>query len=116
MPLEVQAGVLRIQATRQTGTELTVALIGTVRREYIPELDDVVRRAAQESRRLSLDLSQVRLVDRDIVAFLASAVEQHVRLTGCPAYLREWLRAEARSTQAGRLRHEAGRPRHEDNV
>jgi ABC-type transporter Mla MlaB component len=108
-PLEVHVGVLKILATRQTGAELTVALIGTVQREYLPDLEGVVRQAAQDRRRLSLDLSQVRLVDRDTVAFLASLVERQVRLIGCPAYLRQWLRSEARSTPAGR-------PRHGDNV
>jgi ABC-type transporter Mla MlaB component len=86
--------MLKIQATRETGADRTVALIGTIQTEYLAELEDVVRRAARDRRRLSFDLSQVRLVDRDAVRFLVSAVERQVRLTGCPTYLREWLRSE----------------------
>jgi hypothetical protein len=89
--------MLKIETTSETATDLTVALIGTIASEYLDELEDVVRRAARERCRLSFDLSQVCLADRDAVRFLASALERRVRLTGCPAYLREWLRSESRT-------------------
>src|SRR5512133_1880144 len=89
--------MLKIQPTHQALNELTVALIGTVKGEYLPELEALVRRAAEDGRRLSFDLSQVRLVDRDAVWFLAAAVEGGVRLLDCPAYLRQWLRSESRA-------------------
>jgi hypothetical protein len=95
--------MLRIEATRETDDDRTIALTGTIGGEHLPELEDVVERAAGDRRRLSFDLSQVRLADREAVRFLTWAVERHVRLVGCPAYLREWLRSEAKGRQAGSL-------------
>jgi hypothetical protein len=89
--------MLKIQATSETATDLTVALIGTIRKEYLSALADVLRGAACRHRRLSFDLSQVCLVDRDAVAFFVTAEGQRVRLTGCPPYLREWITSESRS-------------------
>jgi len=92
--------MLKIQTTHHADNGLTVALIGTIGREYLGELEDVVGRAARDRQRLSFDLSQVRLVDREAVGFLASAMERGARLAGCPAYLREWLRLESRCSPA----------------
>jgi ABC-type transporter Mla MlaB component len=90
--------MLKIEAINETVTARTVALIGTIGREYISELESVVQRAARDRRRLSFDLSQVRLVDRDALAFFVSCEERHVRLAGCPAFLRRWLKSENRET------------------
>jgi ABC-type transporter Mla MlaB component len=94
--------VLKIQATTETATDLTVALIGTVQREYLPEIEDVVKRSVRDRRRLAFDLSQVRLVDRDVVAFFVSGEGRLARLSGCPSYLREWMASEARNANGGR--------------
>lgn len=88
--------MLKIEATSETTTDRTIALIGTIEHEYIPELGALVEQAARDHRRLSFDLSQVRLVDREALAFFVSAEGPRVRLTHCPAYLREWLRSENR--------------------
>jgi hypothetical protein len=93
--------MLKIEATHRAGNALTVALIGSVQGEYLAELEELVQRAASDRRRLSFDLWQVRLVDREAVRFLASAIARGVRLVGCPAYLREWLRTESRTTTRG---------------
>lgn len=89
--------MLKIESAGESTTELTFALIGTIGREYLDDLEEMVRRAVRDHRRLSFDLSQVRLVDREAVRFLASAIERRVCLTGCPAYLREWLKSETRN-------------------
>lgn len=88
--------MLKIEATLETATDVTVALIGTVEAEYLAELEAVVRRAAGSRRRLSFDLSQVRLVDREALAFFVAGEGRHARLSGCPPYLREWLKSENR--------------------
>jgi anti-anti-sigma regulatory factor len=88
--------MLKIEATRETETILEVALAGSIEGEYLPELEELVRRAARDRRRLSFDLSQVRMVDRETVAFFASGNGRRARLTGCPTYLRRWLESESR--------------------
>ena len=106
--------MLKIQATRQTGAEVTVALIGTVQREYLPELEGVVRQAAQTAAASRSTSRRCASWTATAVAFLAAAVERQVRLVGCPAYLREWLRSEARGPQAGQPAHRTHACAHED--
>ena len=49
-----------------------------------------------------LDLSDVTLVDLDVVRFLISCEDEGVELTQCPAYIREWmLRERAERVQSG---------------
>jgi hypothetical protein len=38
-----------------------------------------------------VDLTEVSLVDVDVVQFLLRCEMQGVRLVGCPAYIREWM-------------------------
>jgi hypothetical protein len=38
-----------------------------------------------------LDLKEVRLVDRDVVKFLARCESQGAKLENCPLYVREWI-------------------------
>jgi ABC-type transporter Mla MlaB component len=89
--------MLKIQSIDETATELTVALIGTIQHEYLPALEDLVQRASRDRRRVSFDLSQVRLVDREAVAFFVTGGGRRARLSGCPAYLREWIASESRT-------------------
>ncbi len=88
--------MLKIETANETETSLTIALAGTVEGDYIPELEELVRRAAREGRRVAFDLSKVRMVDRQAVAFFASGAGRQVSLTGCPTYLRRWLDSENR--------------------
>ena len=88
--------MLKIEPARETEEALTVALAGSLDAEYLAELEALVRRAAGEGRRLSFDLTQLRMIDRRAVAFFASGAGREVHLTGCPAWLRKWLDAEHR--------------------
>lgn len=48
--------------------------------------------AAGES--MILDLKEVRLADRDAVAFLARCEANGVQLRNCPPYIREWIESD----------------------
>jgi hypothetical protein len=41
-----------------------------------------------------LDLSELTLVDGDVVRFLSQCEMQGIRLAQCPAYVREWMTRE----------------------
>jgi hypothetical protein len=41
-----------------------------------------------------LDLKRVKLVDREVVTFLANFETDNGRITNCPAYVRKWIRRE----------------------
>lgn len=44
-----------------------------------------------------IDLSQVKLVDRDAVCFLAACEAKGVQLSQCSPYIREWINRERAS-------------------
>lgn len=44
-----------------------------------------------------IDLSQVKLVDRDAVCFLAACEAEGVELSQCSPYIREWINRERAS-------------------
>ncbi|MFZ0523139.1 MAG: hypothetical protein WAL95_19070 [Candidatus Acidiferrales bacterium] len=47
------------------------------------------------NRNLALDLSDVTLVDRAAVRFLAKCEADSIELENCPAYIREWMKRES---------------------
>jgi hypothetical protein len=49
-----------------------------------------------------LDLSEVTLVDLDVIHFLISSEDEGIELVQCPTYVREWiLRERAEGVQPG---------------
>jgi len=45
---------------------------------------------------LSLDLTEVTLVDRDVVRFFAACELKSIELRNCPGFLREWAKDKLR--------------------
>jgi hypothetical protein len=41
-----------------------------------------------------LDLSDLTLVDQDVVSFLRHSEADGIELKNCPAYVREWMKQE----------------------
>ena len=83
--------MLRIVRSVDAGaTTLTVS--GRIGSAQLPEL----RRSVEEARGrdLVLDLVEVGLVDVDAVRFLVQCEAQGVRISRCPAYVREWMSRE----------------------
>jgi hypothetical protein len=66
------------------------ALSGRIETEHLAELQRLIEEDAQRAP-ITLDLREVRLVDREAVDFLARSEANGVRLRNCPAYLREWI-------------------------
>ena len=66
------------------------ALSGRIESEHLAELQQLIDEDARRGA-ITLDLREVRLVDREAVEFLARCETQGVRLRNCPAYLREWI-------------------------
>jgi hypothetical protein len=79
-------------------TEIVITLSGWMRREHLPEIERVLTQARALGRRISLDLRDVSLADRESVAFLAANLSSATTLRACPSYLREWMAAVARDT------------------
>lgn len=54
--------------------------------------------------RVVLDLSGVKLVDQEVVAFLAKCERTGMNLRNCPEYIREWIEREGDNPGARRER------------
>lgn len=80
--------MLKIQ--RSTHGEIVFKLSGRMEAEHVPELQNLL---APESNTalLVLDLTDLTIVDGDVVAFLHRCETDGVKLKNCPAYIREWI-------------------------
>ena len=68
---------------------------GRIGATQLPDLRQVVD--AENATNLVLDLTEVSLVDDDVVQFLLRCEGMGIGLVGCPAYVREWMVRERRS-------------------
>jgi hypothetical protein len=60
--------------------------------EHATQLQEFL--ANEPTGRVTLDLTEVTLVDRAAVRFLADAEDAGIRLINCPGYVRSWIAAE----------------------
>ena len=78
--------VLRIDCV-QGDDSVVFVLSGRIDRRHVGQLE--AQFAAQQ--RITVDLKDVRLVDRDVVDTLARWSANGIKLENCPAYVREWI-------------------------
>ena len=84
--------MLRIQRSEH-GQGVRLMLSGRIEAEYLPELRRLIE-GEDRQRAVTLDLREVKLVDRDTVSFLAQCEAAGATLENCPAYVREWIARE----------------------
>ena len=82
--------MIRIEKS-ETGDLVTFVLSGRIQAEDLPELKRVME---SYSKPVVLDLTGVKLVDRDAVRFLANLETNSATITNCPPYICEWMRGE----------------------
>jgi anti-anti-sigma regulatory factor len=84
---------------RLAGVEHAVVLrvCGRIQLEHVRTLQEMI---GQEGGRAVLDLTEVTLVGRDAVKFLAACELKGIKLRNCPAFLREWIASERLSPSA----------------
>lgn len=56
----------------------------------MPELQKLIEVEAEVAA-ITLDLQEVRLVDREGVRFLAACETRGIKLKDCPPYIRQWI-------------------------
>lgn len=82
----------------QNGDGTVFKLIGRLEGDQLNELQEVLA-SEVSALDLILDLTDVRLVDQDIVRFLADCEARGARLQNCPDYIREWIEAANTSSE-----------------
>ena len=84
-----------LKLTMAANGEVVIKLCGRMGAENLGELEKLIS-AETNGRRIVLDLKDLTLVDRDAVKFLERCEADSIKLTNCPAYIREWIMGERR--------------------
>jgi hypothetical protein len=82
-------GVWKIERGSESDRSV-LRLSGRIQGEHLAELVSFLR-AESNGQPLVLDLAGVKLVDHQVVLFLADRQSAGVKLRNCPAYIREWI-------------------------
>jgi anti-anti-sigma regulatory factor len=61
------------------------------------DVDTVREMIGREKDPIAIDLTEVVLVDRDVVRLFATSELNGIELRNCPAYIREWVSKEKES-------------------
>jgi hypothetical protein len=82
--------VLKIE-TIPDGRQTILRLSGRIESQHV---QDLKLRTGGGTHELVLDLEEVRVVDLDVVHFLAVCQAKGITLRHCPPYIREWIVTE----------------------
>lgn len=88
--------MFKIQRTASSG-DVIFKLSGRLAAENVAELKKLFVKSEARERPIILDLRDMTLVDRDAVRFLGDCETDGVKLTNCPAYIREWIVRERKA-------------------
>lgn len=81
---------LRIEK-HSNGDATTIRLIGRMRAEHLPELEQQIR---ESNPKVLLDLEELNLVDVEVVRYLGRCESKGITLANCSQYLRDWIGKE----------------------
>ena len=71
---------------------ITFAVSGRIEEEHLLELQELLKIESDGSpTAITLDLEDVKLVDREAIKFLATSEAHGIILKNTPSYVREWI-------------------------
>jgi anti-anti-sigma regulatory factor len=82
-----------LKIRRSANGKIVFTLSGRIEAEDVAELQRLFALELAD-RNLALDLTDVTLVDREAVKFLAYCEADSIELENCPPYIREWIQRE----------------------
>jgi hypothetical protein len=85
--------MFRVQKSAH-GNRVVFTLSGRIEAAGVAELQRLLKSEADDHS-VVLNLREVKLVNRDVVRFLASCEARGITLANCPAYIDEWIGKEA---------------------
>jgi len=83
---------LKIERSTRQGL-IIFGLSGRIEAEHLEELRAILERET-DLQGVIVDLREIKLVDREVVEYLARCEADGVKLENCPAYIREWMERE----------------------
>lgn len=84
------------------GTITVLRLVGRINAEHLEELSKLI--ADDQPTAVKLDLSEVTLVDVDVIRFLGNQERRGIQLVNCSRYVREWIQREQTTSSTQRER------------
>ena len=70
---------------------IVLRVAGHIQSEHVSTIEELI---AREGGLVAIDLSELTLVDRDAVNYLADCEMRGTELRNCPPFLSEWLNRE----------------------
>jgi anti-anti-sigma regulatory factor len=74
---------------------VTLTLAGKCSGGSLGELRRAIEKARRMQKQIIIDMSEVTLVDRPSLQFLAAQVRDDVKLINCPEYIEPWIERES---------------------
>jgi hypothetical protein len=81
--------LLKIRRSEDKGRAI-FTLSGRIEERHVSELLELLDAEARTVE-VTLDLKEVKLVDREAIRFLAACEGRGIRLKDCPSYIRRWI-------------------------
>ena len=81
--------MLKIRRSEDSGRAI-FAISGRIEARHVPELHELLD-AVAEPTEVTLDLTEVKLVDREAIRFLIACKTRGIELKDCPSYIRRWM-------------------------
>ena len=81
--------MLKIRRSDGNGRAM-LTLSGRIEAGNLPELQELLD-AEAEPTEVTLDLTEVKLVDREAIRFLVACKARGIELKDCPSYIRRWI-------------------------
>ena len=78
----------KIERLNNGDSKVVLRVCGRIQVEHVDTIKELI---GKECHGAVLDLMEVMLVDREVVAFLADCECRGVELRNCPAFLQEWI-------------------------
>ena len=84
--------MLKIATRSDTAGAAILLLAGCVNQDSLDQIERALEAVRTTHREVQIDLSEVTLVDRLGLRFLAAQRRRDVKLIKCPPYIRPWIR------------------------
>jgi len=90
--------MFKIEKLTEGGTTV-LRLVGRINTQHLEELRKLI---ADAEPKVKLNLSELILVDVDVIRFLGNQERRGVQLSNCSRYVREWIQREQTTSSAQR--------------
>lgn len=94
-----------LTAVSNTNGGFKLAVCGSVSEERLPEIQRCLEAGRSCGVSVTLDLSEVTLIDRMAARFFAEQMQRGVQLLDCPVYLEHWILREVKDERQHQNQH-----------